>query len=137
MLVRVVDRPTDADLDDARGIEQAFLGGAPERCAVGVGIVAEVAVIGVRMRVEVHHADRSRLRDGAQHRQRNEVVAAGDEWRRAMLHDRADALLDAIEQIAKIDRVDGEVTHVGDAGEVERLGARSMMHAPHQGRLVS
>jgi hypothetical protein len=31
VLVRVVDRPTDADLEDARGIEQTFLDGAPER----------------------------------------------------------------------------------------------------------
>ena len=40
------------------------------------------------------------------------------------------------ESIPKIDRVDGDVAHVGDPSDRERLRARNMMHAAHRTRLV-
>jgi len=46
-VVRVIDRAADADLDGPPRIDQPLLDGAAERRAVGVSIVAEIAVVGV------------------------------------------------------------------------------------------
>ena len=63
--VRIVGRAADADLDDALGIEQAFLDGAAEGGAV-VEAGAEIVVAGVAMGVDMDHADGALGGDGAE-----------------------------------------------------------------------
>ena len=113
MVIRIVDRASNADLDNGIGIEQLFFDSAPKRRSVRVGIVAEIGIVGVRVRVEMDHGDRPLLRDGAKRGQRGQVVAARDERLRPMHHDRVDVLLNALERISEIDRVDGDVADVG------------------------
>ena len=75
----IVDRAADADLHDALGVEQALLDRPAERRAVGVGVVAEIAVVGVGVGVEMDEAERPPRAERPQDRQRDEVIAAGRE----------------------------------------------------------
>ena len=119
-VVLAVHRPADADLDEALAVDEPFLDGAAERRAVKI-LAAEVLVPRVDVRVELHERERSvPLRQRAQDRQRDRVVAADDDRPRAGVGDRADARLDGLVALLDADRRRVDVADVGDVEAIER-----------------
>src|SRR4029077_3407063 len=57
-VLSVIGRASDADLYDALGIKQPLLDGAAEWRAMRVFEPTEIAVVEIRMAVEMNHADR-------------------------------------------------------------------------------
>ena len=126
-----VQRTARADVHAGRGVEQALLGRAPERRAVGVGR-AEVAVPRVEVRVEVHHRHRLRRRDGTQQRKRDGVVAAEHQQAGGALAQVARGALDAADRLVDRERVDRHVAGVGDLLDGERRQVRRGVVGPQQ-----
>lgn len=127
-----VERAANTDLDGALGIEQAFLDRAAERRAVGQFVVAEIAVPGIGMGVEMHHADRPVLGDGAHDRQRDQVVAARREGNAARLVQFGEKLLDPLDGVVEVDRIDRAVAHVAAARQVVGADPADMVNIAHQ-----
>jgi len=119
------------------GVQQALLDGAAERRAVGVGVVAEVAVEGVGVGVEVDHADRALARDRPHDRQGHEMVAAGSERDHAGAVDRLEKGLDPLQGIVEVDRVAGDVAEIGAVGQLEGRNAERVVHVAHHRRHVA
>ena len=91
-----------------------FLDRAAERRAVKV-LAAEILVPGVDVRVELHQRQRTvPLRERAQDRQRDRVVAADDDRPRAGIGDGADPRLDRLVALLDADRRRVDVADVGD-----------------------
>ena len=127
-------------LDDPLRIEQPFLDRPAEGGAVGEAAAAEITVIGVGMRIEMHHAERPepgrRAVDAAQDGQRDQVVAARGQRPGAAGAEFGDPRLDRLERAHQVHRVGIDVADIGDAAQPVGLGARHRMHpAQHRRHL--
>ena len=134
-VVLAVHRSADADLDEPLAVDEPFLDGAAERRAVKV-LAAEVLVPGVDVRVELHQRERAvPLRQRAQDRQRDRVVAADHDRPRAGVGDRADPRLDRLVALLDADRRRVDVADVGDVQPIERRDLLEVAVRPDQRRL--
>jgi len=103
-------------LQDATVLQQAFFEGAAEWRAVRI-LAAEIFVPEIVVGVELDqvHGAAVFVRDSAENRQADGVVAAHAGGARSRGKDRSDALLDPAEGVFNRERVYGEVAEVGDA----------------------
>jgi hypothetical protein len=136
-LVRVIDRAADADLDGPPRVDQPLLDGPPERRAVGVAMIAEIAVVGVGMRVEMNEAERPVLGDGAQDRQRREMVAAGAERHHALGVNAGEEPLDPGEAVGQVDRIARRVADIGDPRQLVGGDPADMVDLADEARHVA
>ena len=112
-----------------------FLDRAAERRAVKI-LAAEILVPGVDVRVELHQRQRTvPLRERAQDRQRDRMVAADDDRPRAGVGDRADPRLDRLVALLDADRRRVDVADVGDVQPIERRDLLEIAVGPDERRL--
>lgn len=114
VVVRRIHRAANADLHRAQRVEQTFLDGPAEWRAVGVGVVAEVAVVGIGMRIEMHHAQRPLATQGAKDRQGHQVVATDRQRQGTGGMDLAIEAFDAAQRIEQVDGIHRRITEVAD-----------------------
>ncbi len=104
LVVLAVERAADAGLQHARGVHHFLLQGAPEHRAVRVG-VAVVAVPQIRVRVEVHKAERPvHRRQGPQLGQGDRMIAPHADRHRRRLSEGTDELLDPAQGVLDVAR---------------------------------
>ena len=120
-------------------VEQALLDRAAEGRAVGVGIVAEIAVVGVGMGVEMDHAERpaalpSARRIGSEIRW-SPPAAIGMAPAARMPAKKAVDLLQRVHQVDRVDRRSRRRSPTRD--QIVGRDAGDMMDAAHQARLVA
>ena len=118
--VAVVDRTAQPDLDRVGHVDEALLD-RPAHPRPVVVLLAEVAVPGVGVRVEVDDRDRAARPSRPQVRQRAGVVAADEQRDDARLDDRGDGLLDRLVAALDVARHDRDVAVVDARQDVERL----------------
>ena len=104
---------------------------------MGVLVVAEIAVVGVGMGVEMDHADRPLLGDGAEDRQRDQVVAAGRQRQAPAAWTLAKKRSMRPSAVHQVDRIDRRVAEIGDARQLVGRDAADMMHLAHEARHVA
>jgi len=104
---------------------------------MSVAIVAEVAVVGIGVGIEMHHADGATGGDGAQYRQADQMIPAGAQRRRAGAMEHAEKLLDAPQRVGQVDGVDRCVAEVGHPAQVVRRDSTCRVYPAHQARLVA
>ena len=132
-ILPVISRAPDADLHHALGVEQPFLHGAAERRAMREFESAEIAVVEIRMAIEINHADRPVFGNRAQDRQARQMIAADRHRRDVSLHEFAIKARDALQRVVETRRVDGDIAKVSAAGEVKGHDARSLVQLTHHG----
>ena len=127
-----VQRAADADVQRPLHVDQAFFAGPAERRAVGVRR-AEVGVPGVEVRVEVQHGDRAVIaRQRPQDRQRDGVVAADGQHCGTVAAKVGDRRVDRGDRLVDVERVDRDVTAVGDLLIGERFHLQRRVVRPQQ-----
>ncbi len=129
--------PRMPDLHRAQRVEQTFLDGPAEWRAVGVGVVAEVAVVGIGMRIEMHHAQRPLATQGAKDRQGHQVVATDRQRQGTGGMDLAIEAFDAAQRIEQVDGINRRITEVADPHQVVGRNAADVMHLAHQAGQVT
>ncbi len=86
-------------------------------------LFAEHLLIGIGMRIDVDQPDRAMSAgDGAQHRQRQGVVAAERQRHAAVCQDLVISRLDALHAVRQAVRVDGDIPQIGHLQPFERGG---------------
>src|SRR5262249_23092735 len=134
-IVLAVHRAADSDLDEAAAVDDLLLDRAAERRAVKV-LAAEVLVPRVDVRVELDERERSVLfRERAQNRQRDGVVAAGDDRPRAGCGDCRNARLDRVVRLLDAYRRRVDVADVRDVQAIERRDLLEIVVRPDERRL--
>ena len=132
-----VERPADADLHRADGIEQFLFDGAAEGRAVSVFRLAEVAVVGIGVRVEMHHADGPVLGDGAHDRQGDEMIAPGRQRHGARGMHPGEEVFDPLQGVHQVDGVDAGVAQVRDIAKLIGRFQGLIVDPPHEGGLIA
>ena len=111
-----VDLAAQAYLQHTAIVEQTFLEGAAERCAVGI-FAAEIFVPEIVVSVELNQIDRAAVifADGAKNRKTDGVVATDTGGARSGNKDRCDSALDAAKGVFDRKRIHRQVAEIGDA----------------------
>ena len=113
-------------------VDQPFLDRAPERRAVKI-LAAEILVPGVDVRVELHERERTvPLRQRAQDRQRDRVVAADHDRPRARPRRSRRCAPRSPRSLLDADRRRVDVADVGDVQHVERRHLLEIAVRPDQ-----
>ncbi len=135
--IDIVDAAADTDLDRPLGIEQPLLHRPPERRAV-MEFRAEIIVAGVAMGIEMDHADRAVLGDGAEDRQGDRMVAARRDRHDPGGVDRREDGFDLAMRALELERFfDPGIAEIGDPAQRIGIDAGRLVDAPHQARLVA
>ena len=99
---------------------------------MGQALAAEIGVAGVRMGVDMDHAERPLGAERPQDRVGDDVVAADRERRDAALVEVADHRLDPAQRVGDVDRVDRHVADIRAGAERIRRDMRAVIDEPHQ-----
>src|SRR5262245_44644567 len=114
-----VHRTADAHLDESPPVDQPFLDRPPKRCPVKI-LSAEILVPRVDMRVDLYECERPvPLRQRAQDRQRDRMVATDDNRAGTGVGNRGDSRLDGVVAFLDADRRRVDVADVGDVQAIE------------------
>jgi hypothetical protein len=127
---RCVQRAANADVQAVLRVEQTLLAGPPERGAMRERR-AEVGVPGVEVSVEMQHGDRAVVAvQRAQQRQCDGVVTAQCDQLRAAVAQFVGRSLDSGDRLGDVERVDRDVTGVGNLLDGERLDVQARVIGP-------
>src|SRR5215470_6492180 len=128
--------PTDADVDAVLLQEQPFLGGAPERRAVGERR-AEIGLPGIKVGIEVHEGYRPEPLPGhPEQRVGDGMVAADRQQVRGPGQQPGRGRLDLVDRLLNVERVARDVARVRDLlGAERRYPQAGMPRAQQPGTL--
>jgi hypothetical protein len=104
---------------------------------VGKFETAEIAVVKIRMRIKMNHANRFLFTNCAQDRQRTQMIAARRNGPDAFGHKFLEIVSNPHQGIIHICRIHRAVAEVCNIGEIVGNDTHGLVHPPHHGRLVA
>lgn len=102
-----------------------------------VAVVAEIAIPGIGVRVEVDHPNRAPAGNRAEDGQRDQVIAAGGKGQTAGRAHRLIEPLDYRQRLHQVDRIHRRVAHVRASGKPVRRDPADVMRTAHEARHVA